>query len=117
MDCGQERAINAAQAAARKKALDIIVLDLKGIFPVADYFVVCSGRSTAQLAAIVREVEDELKKHSDNDGFYRRQGSPESGWILLDNGDVVIHIFSEEAREFYDIERLWGDGRVIMESS
>ena len=115
MDYGQERAISAAQAAARKKALDIVVLDLKGIFPVADYFVICSGRSTAQLAAIVREVEDELKKSSD--GSYRREGSPESGWILLDNGDVVIHIFSEEARKFYDIEHLWGDGRAIVVNS
>lgn len=112
MDCGQERAISAAQAAARKKALDIVVLDLKGIFPVADYFVICSGRSTAQLAAIVREVEDELKKF--NDGDYRREGSPESGWVLLDNGDVVIHIFSEGVRKFYDIEHLWGDGRVTI---
>lgn len=115
MDSGQERAISAAQAAARKKALDIIVLDLKGIFPVADYFMICNGRSTTQLAAIVREVEDELKKFSD--GSYRRQGSPESGWILLDNGDVIIHIFSEDARKFYDIEHLWGDARVILENS
>lgn len=110
MDYGQERAISAAQAAARKKAYDIKVLDLTGIFPVADYFVICTGRSTTQLAAIQREVEDDLKKASES---YRRQGSPESGWILLDNGDVVIHIFSEEAREFYDIEHLWGDGRVV----
>ncbi|MGB4503715.1 MAG: ribosome silencing factor [Syntrophaceticus sp.] len=112
MDSAQERAIGAAQAAARKKALDIMVLDLTGIFPVADYFMICSGRSTTQLAAIVREVEDELKKF--NNGSYRRQGSPESGWILLDNGDLIIHVFNEETREFYDLEHLWGDARVIL---
>lgn len=110
MDSGQERAISAAQAAARKKAYDIKVLDLTGIFPVADYFVICTGRSTAQLSAILREVEDELKSSNES---YRRQGSSESGWILLDIGDVIIHIFSEEAREFYDLEHLWGDARVI----
>lgn len=111
MDSGQERAISAAQAAARKKAYDIKVLDLTGIFPVADYFMICTGRSTTQLAAIQREVEDVVKETSS--GSYRRQGNPESGWILLDDGDVIIHIFSEEAREFYDLEHLWGDGRVI----
>ncbi|MGI6405352.1 MAG: ribosome silencing factor [Syntrophaceticus sp.] len=110
MDSGQERAIRAAQAAAKRKAYDIKVLDLTGIFPVADYFMICTGRSTTQLAAIQQEVEDELKNASES---YRRQGSPESGWILLDNGDVIIHIFSEEAREFYDLEHLWGDARVI----
>lgn len=110
MDSGQERAISAAQAAARKKAYDIKVLDLTGIFPVADYFVICTGRSTAQLSAILREVEDELKS---SNGSYRKQGNSESGWILLDIGDVIIHIFSEEAREFYDLEHLWGDARVI----
>jgi ribosome-associated protein len=112
LDSAQERAVGAAQAAARKKAIDIRVLDVKGIFPVADYFMICSGRSTTQLTAIAREVEDEMKKLEN--GSYRRQGSPQSGWILLDNGDLIVHIFSEEARRFYDLEHLWGDARVIL---
>jgi ribosome-associated protein len=66
LDSGQERAIRAAQAAAKRKAYDIKVLDLTGIFPVADYFMICTGRSTTQLAAIQQEVEDELKNASES---------------------------------------------------
>lgn len=115
MDTGRERAIGAAEAAARKKALDITVLDMKGVFPAADYFVICSGRNVTQLAAITREVEEEIKKSGD--GYYKKQGMPESGWILLDCGDVIVHIFSQEARNFYDLESLWGDSRVIFQKS
>lgn len=114
MDSGQERALRAAEAASRKKALDILVLDLVGVFPVADYFVICSGRSTPQLDAIAREVEAELKNPGDD--YVKKQGSPDSGWVLLDNGDVVIHIFSEEARKFYGLEHLWGDARIILQN-
>ncbi len=111
MNSGQERALAAAEAAMRKKADDVLILDLEGIFSAADYFVICSGSSTTQLVAIVREIEKELKMSGDKG--YRREGTPESGWILLDDGDVVVHIFSEEARQFYDIEHLWGDGKAI----
>lgn len=114
MDRGREKAISAAQAAARKKALDVTVLDVKGIFPAADYFVICSGRNANHLAAIAREVEDEIRKS--RDGYFKREGIPESGWVLLDCGDVVVHIFSQEARAFYDLESLWGDSRVIFQS-
>lgn len=114
MDAGRDKAIAAAQAAVRKKAFDITVLDVKGIFPAADYFVICSGRNVNHLAAITREVEEEIRKS--RDGYLRRQGVPESGWVLLDCGDVVVHIFSREARSFYDLESLWGDSRVIFQS-
>lgn len=103
-----------AQAADRKKALDITVLDLKGVFSAADYFVICSGGNVTQLAAIAREVEEEMKDSENT--YFKRQGIPESGWILLDYGDVVVHIFSKDAREFYSLEHLWGDARVIMQN-
>jgi ribosome-associated protein len=115
LDSGRERAIKAAQAAAEKKAHNVVVLDLRGIFPVADYFVICSGRSTTHLEAIAREIQEELGKSGED--YFRRQGTPQSGWILLDYGSVVVHIFSEEARRFYDIEHLWGDASIIMQNS
>lgn len=115
MDSGREIAIKAAQAAVEKKAHDIKVLDLRGIFPVADYFVICSGRSTTHLDAIAQEIQEQLGKSAE--GYFRKQGTPQSGWILLDYGSVVVHIFSEEARRFYDIEHLWGDASIIMQNS
>lgn len=115
MDLGREMAIKAAQAAAEKKAHDIKVLDLRGIFPVADYFVICSGRSSIHLGAIAQEIQEQLAKTGE--GYFRRQGTPQSGWILLDYGSVVVHIFSEEARRFYDLEHLWGDASIIMQNS
>jgi len=115
LDTGRERAIRVAQAAERKKALDIRVLDLKGVFSAADYFVICTGRNVTQLAAIAREVEEEIK--GSENAYFKKQGIPESGWILLDYGDVVVHIFSHEARDFYSLEHLWGDAKVIVQNS
>lgn len=110
---GPETAICAARAAARRKAVDIEVIDLKGIFPVADYFVICSGHSTTQIAAISQEVQEEMGKLGM--GHRRQQGTPESGWVLLDYGDVIVHIFSEQARSFYNLEHLWGEGKRLAE--
>jgi ribosome-associated protein len=111
---GREVAISAARAAAEKKASDIRILDLRGIFPVADYFVICSGRNVPQISAIAQEIQDRLGKLGCK--FLRRQGTPESEWVLLDYGDVVVHIFSGEARQFYALERLWGDAREISQN-
>lgn len=103
--------MRAARAAATKKAVDILVLDMQGIFTAADYFVICSGRNTPQIAAITRETQDDLEKQQIRP--YRKQGTPESGWVLLDYEDVIVHIFSEEARAFYNLEHLWGDAKII----
>ncbi len=108
----REVALQAARAAEEKKASDVRVLDLRGIFPVADYFVICSGRSVPQLRAITEEVARHLAEQGIV--YLRREGTPESGWVLLDYGDVVVHIFSEEARRFYSLERLWGNARVVL---
>lgn len=108
---GRDVAICAARAAVDKKAIDVQILDLQGIFPVADYFVICSGRNVPHISAIADEIQSELEKQ----GFKlaRLQGTPESGWVLLDCGDVIVHVFSESAREFYNLERLWRDARVV----
>jgi len=111
---GREVAICAARAAVEKKATDIRVLDLRGLFPVADYFVICSGRSVPQISTIAQEVQERLEKLGCK--FLRRQGNPKSEWVLLDYGDVVVHVFSQEAREFYALERLWGDAQEISQN-
>ena len=100
--------INAAQ---NKKALNIIALDLKGISSFADYFIVCSGSSNRQVQAIASSIESDLKK----EGMYALgiEGLNEGNWVLLDYGDVVIHVFYQPFREFYELERLWADARRV----
>jgi ribosome-associated protein len=108
---GRKLALSASDAAAAKNAVDVRVLDMTGVFPAADYFVICTGRNVPQITAITRAVEEELERAGCT--RLRRQGMPESGWVLLDAGDVVVHIFNEEARQFYDLERLWGDAKTV----
>lgn len=111
----RELALRACNAAAAKNAVDVLMLDMTGVFPVADYFVICSGRNTPQIAAITRAVQEELEEGERS--YCRRQGAPESGWVLLDCGDVVVHVFSGEARQFYGLERLWGDAKAVSTQS
>lgn len=101
-------------AAMRKKALDVIALDVRARTTVADYFVICSGSSNRQVQAIAEAIELDLKKS----GFYPLgiEGFTHGSWILLDYGDIVMHIFYQPVREFYELERLWADApRVILE--
>src|SRR5262245_16365721 len=101
----------AARIALDKKALDVVVLDLQGLSSIADFFLVCSARSTTQADTIADAIRVELRargvrpRHS--------EGSAESGWLLLDYGDVVIHVFLEATRAFYALDRLWGDAPLL----
>ena len=101
----------AAHAALDRKALDVVVLDLQGLSSIADYFLVSSARSTTQADSIAEAVRIALREH----GIRPRhsEGSAESGWILLDYGDVVVHVFLEETRAFYALDRLWGDAPLL----
>jgi ribosome-associated protein len=101
----------AARAALEKNALDLAVLDLQGLSGIADYFLICSARSTTQADTIAEAVRMALKAH----GVRPRhtEGSAESGWLLLDYGDVVVHVFLEATRGFYALERLWGDAPLV----
>jgi ribosome-associated protein len=101
------KARTGARAALAKKAETLLVLDLQGISGIADYFVICCGNSTTQVRAIADTVEANLKAEGLH--VFHREGLPESGWMLLDYGDVVVHIFLPETRQFYALERLWGD--------
>ncbi len=100
-----------ARAALDKKAAGLVVLDLRGISGVADFFLVCSGRSTTQIETIVEAIRQALKAEGVRPRH--REGTPESGWLLLDYGDVVMHVFLDETREFYALERLWGDAPLL----
>ena len=95
------------QAMDRKHGDDISVLDMKGVSLVADHFVICHGYSSKQVQAIAREVKDKVC----DAGFHlkRLAGFDKARWILIDAGDVVVHIFHEEERQYYNLDKLWGD--------
>lgn len=95
------------KALSGRKALDVLVLDLRGLTSVADAFIICSGRSSRQVTAISEYVHATLKK----EGIYplSLEGAKEGHWVLMDYGHVIIHIFYEPIREFYDLEGLWQD--------
>ena len=101
----------AARAALEKKALDLAVLDLQGLSGIADFFLICSAHSTTQADTIAEGVRLALRSQ----GVRPRhtEGSAESGWLLLDYGDVVVHVFLEVTRGFYALERLWGDAPLL----
>lgn len=96
-----------ARAALARKAAGLLVLNLEGLSAITDYFLICCGTSSTQIRAIAEAIEDALKAEGTRP--LHREGLPESGWILLDYGDVVVHVFLEETRQFYALEHLWGD--------
>lgn len=101
------KAVAAAKAALAKKATDTIILELKGITTIADYFVISSGENTTQVRAIADNVRKELKEN----GLHSLsvEGLDHAHWILLDYGDIIVHIFLEETRAYYELEKLWLD--------
>jgi len=94
-----------AKAASDKKALDIVTLDMRRIPSVSDYFVIASGSSTTQVRAISDNIADVLKEKGER--VWHIEGAGEALWVLLDCGDVVAHVFLEETRRFYGLEKLW----------
>jgi ribosome-associated protein len=103
----REVAIAAARAAADKQSTDIVVLDVHEIIVITDYFVICSAGTQRQVRAVIDAIESSLKEIGVKP--LRREGEAEAGWWLLDYVDVVVHVFGEEEREYYDLERLWKD--------
>ena len=91
--------------ASDKLAEDIVLLDLRGLAPFADYFVIMSAESSRQIEALEEDLTQALKESGIT--RHHREGTPASGWVLLDFSDVIVHLFSPEEREFYDLERLW----------
>jgi ribosome-associated protein len=101
-------AVIAAEAAAEKKAEDVMAINVAELLVVTDYFVIATGRTNIQVRAIADEIEDQLR---DRGGIkvIGREGADEAKWLLLDYGDLVIHVFQPEEREFYRLEKLWSD--------
>jgi ribosome-associated protein len=107
----RRKAFLAAAAAETKLADQVMILDLQEHTPVADFFVIASGSSRVQIKAITEAVEEALEEAGEPAG--RAEGREDGRWVLLDFGDVVVHIFGQREREFYSLERLWGDVPVL----
>ena len=110
-DAAEAKALLIASAAAAKRAERPVVLDLRKLTPICDCFVICSGRSTVHTQAITDAIEEataqaDIRRH-------HREGDRDAKWIVLDYGDVVVHVFGPEMREYYDLERLWRDARCV----
>jgi ribosome-associated protein len=102
--------VTAVKAADDKRAEDIMVLNMKGISLIADYFIICHGNSDKQVQAIAREIRE--KAEEQGYGLKRMEGFDEARWVLIDIGDVVVHVFHKEERSYYNLERLWGDAPI-----
>jgi len=94
-------------AALAKKAKDVVLLDLRKLPTISDYFILASGDSTTQIETIADNIEKELAPK--NCRVWHREGAGEARWILLDYGDIVVHVFHKETRDFYDLDKLWHD--------
>ena len=105
----------AAKALDDKKAIDVKVLKTEAQTVLADYFVICNGSSSTHVKALVDEVDKQLSEAGEPP--MRREGLRSDIWVLMDFGSVIVHIFTDEARKFYDIERLWSDAEAVDPSS
>ncbi len=94
-----------------KKGYDVKILDLKKLTAFADYFVICSADSDTQVKAIADEVDKELRDEGIK--YWHKEGYKALTWVLIDYVDVVVHIFKKDAREYYNLEKLWGDAQVV----
>ena len=103
-----ELAQHAIEAAFSKKAMDIVVMDMREVSGIADIFVLCTGTSDLQIKAIYQAIRARIREYGDELPWHM-EGTESLQWVLLDYVNLVVHIFSEEKRGFYDLERLWGD--------
>lgn len=111
MNQALEMARVAYQALDEKKGEDIRVIDISGISVIGDYFVITNGTSDSQVRALVDNVEE--KMHKAGYELKEQEGNNSGTWVLLDYGDIIIHIFDRENRPFYNLERIWSDGKDI----
>lgn len=108
----KEKVALIAKALSEKKGFEIIIMDLTGLTLVADYFIIASGRTSTQVQALAHNVLEKMAEKGDKE--LRIEGKNEARWVLIDYGDVVVHIFQEEDRHFYNLEKLWGDAKQTL---
>jgi ribosome-associated protein len=108
MNESELRATIAAEAAASKLAHDIVILEVGDIIGITEYFVVCSASNTRQVRTVVDEIDEQVRVLTDTRAR-ATEGLDTASWVLLDYGDVIVHVFLAETREFYGLERLWAD--------
>lgn len=111
MTSSRDLAVAAAQAASAKQADDVVVLDVRDLIVITDYFVIASGTSDRQVRTIGEEIQSALRERGVKPA--RREGERDGRWVLLDFVDFVAHIFRDEEREFYGLERLWADAPTL----
>ena len=103
----REVAAAAARAAADKQATDVVILDVHELIVITDYFVICSASTKRQVKTVIEEIERAIRELGEKP--IRREGEEDGGWWLLDYFDFVVHVFGDEERAYYDLERLWRD--------
>ena len=109
---GNETVNNICKFLSEKSAVDIRIVEIAGMSDIADYFVICSGRSAPQVKALFEHLEEEMEK---NGRFaVRKEGMSEGRWIAVDYGDVIVHIFHKDTREIYALDTLWNNGRNVV---
>jgi len=108
----RELAVAIADVIAETPASDTRVIDIHGLSSIADIFVICSGENERQLRAIYRTLQEDLAKQRYRP--LRIEGDPASGWILMDFGDVIVHVFDADLRAFYDLEERWAEAPVLL---
>ena len=111
MEQSKQMAKLAYQALDEKKGEDIKIIDISNVSVLADYFIIANGKNDSQVHALVDAVEEELDKN----GFTvkQREGYGLGSWVLLDFGEIIVHVFDRENRLFYDLERIWRDGKTV----
>ena len=102
----------AVDIASDKKASDVLLLDIREVTTIADYFVICSGNNPRQIQAIAEAIDEELGKQGAR--LLHREGNADNGWLLLDFGDIIVHIFGSKEREYYRLERLWSEAKTVV---
>lgn len=110
MTLNKELVFELAEIADDKKAIDLIILEMHGISVMSDYFIICHGNSEKQVQAIARAVKEGANER--NMTVKRMEGFEQARWVLVDLGDVIVHIFHKDERDYYKLEKLWGDAPI-----
>lgn len=107
----EQKALIAQNALLDHRAVDLVMLDMRPVTTIADYFLICHGTSTIHIQSLAEAVREAFEQHGIRP--FGAEGEKEARWVLLDYGDVVVHVFSEEDRRYYDLERLWSDAPPV----